>query len=77
MLKYVPFTWLLAPVFMWAFDRYLKFDVWRRYGDLSHKGIVQDAPPPMRRMSITDGDKAPTYVDGTWGCLTSAPMGQI
>lgn len=66
-LKYVPFSWILAPVVIAALDQYFLYDVRRRYGDLSSKGVTQDSPPPMRRMLTTRGEKAPTYVDGTWG----------
>lgn len=66
-LKYVPFSWLLAPLVMRALDFYLMFDVKRRYGDMAALGIETDSTPPMLRMAKTRGAKAPSYVDGTWG----------
>ncbi len=66
-LQYVPFTWLAAPLVMRALDRWLMFDVKRRYGDLAELGIQTDPTPPMLRMAKTRGAKAPSYIDGTWG----------
>ncbi len=66
-LKYVPFSWLVAPLVMRALDRYLMFDVKRRYGDLAELGMATDPTPPMLRMAKTRGAKAPSYIDGTWG----------
>jgi len=66
-LKYVPFSWLLAPLIMRILDFYLMFDVKRRYGDLQALGLETDKTPPLLRMAKTRGAKAPSYIDGTWG----------
>ena len=66
-LKYIPFTWLLVPLLNFALDRYFHFEIRRRYGDLSDKGILFHSTPPLWRMLTTGFAKAPTYVDGTWG----------
>ncbi len=66
-LKYVPFSWLLAPLVMRALDFYLMFDVKRRYGDLAALDIETESTPPLLRMAKTRGAKAPSYIDGTWG----------
>ncbi len=67
LLKYVPFSWLVAPLLIYGFDWWLQPYVKRRYGDLSHKGIHYHPTPPMLRLVKTAGAHAPTYVDGTWG----------
>lgn len=66
-LKYVPFSWVLAPIVLFLVDRYLKLDVRRRYGDLSGKGLRPIKTPPMLEVAMTRGAHPPTYVDGTWG----------
>lgn len=65
--KYVPFTWLAAPFFIFGLDAYLKFDIKRRYGDLSSKGIRPLPATPMIEAVKSRGSRPPTYVDGTWG----------
>ena len=65
--KYVPFTWLIAPFFIFGLDAYLKYDVRRRYGDLSSKGIRPLPATPMIEAVKSRGARPPTYVDGTWG----------
>jgi putative flavoprotein involved in K+ transport len=66
-LKYLPFSWVFAPAVIFGFDWYLQWDVKRRYGDLSSKGIHHHRATPMYRLVKTAGEHAPTYVDGTWG----------
>jgi len=65
--KYIPFTWLLAPLFIVGVDFWCKFDVRRRYGDLSSKGVQELPGPAMIEMAKSQGTRPPTYVDGTWG----------
>jgi putative flavoprotein involved in K+ transport len=65
--KYVPFTWLLAPFLVLGMDAFFKYDVKRRYGDLSSKGVRVLPATPMLEMAKSQGTRAPTYVDGTWG----------
>lgn len=65
--KYVPFTWLLAPFFILGVDVWCKLEVRRRYGDLSDKGIQELPGPAMIEMARSQGTRPPTYVDGTWG----------
>lgn len=67
LLKYLPFSWAVAPLFIFGFDWYLQIDVKRQYGNLSSKGIYCHPTPPMLRLVKTGGEKVPTYVDGTWG----------
>lgn len=66
-LKYVPFTWIFSPFILFALDRYFQFDIKRRYGDLSSKGIYPMPSPPMWVMAKSEGAHPPSYVDGTWG----------
>jgi len=66
-LKYVPFAWLAAPLVVLGIDAYCKYDVKRRYGDLSDKGIHALPASPMIEMAKSAGTRPPTYVDGTWG----------
>ncbi len=66
-LEYVPFSWLLAPFFIFGVDAYCKFDVKRRCGDLSGKGIRSLPMPAMIEMVKSNGTRPPTYIDGTWG----------
>ncbi len=65
--KYVPFSWIIAPFFVFALDAYFRFDIRRRYGDLSGKGVRQLNTTPMIAAFLSRGARPPTYVDGTWG----------
>lgn len=67
LLKYVPFFWLLAPILLFGQDLFFRFDIRRRYGDLSDKGILNHSMRPLERLVKSGFAKAPTYVDGTWG----------
>lgn len=66
-LKTVPLSWILAPLVIFGLDRFFQFDIRRRYGDLSSKGIFAISRPPLLNLAATRGEGAPTYVDGTWG----------
>lgn len=65
--KYVPFSWLAAPFLIFALDAWFKYDIRRRYGDLSGKGIQELKATPMLAAFLSRGTRPPTYVDGTWG----------
>ncbi len=65
--KYIPFSWIVAPFLILGLDAYFRFDIRRRYGDLSGKGIRELKFTPMISAFLSRGARPPTYVDGTWG----------
>lgn len=79
--KYVPLGFLVIPFLLMFLELYFKFDLWWRYGNMSHFGIVSQGGSMLLRFitfcieprkgfltkRLISKYQAPTCVDGTFG----------